>query len=116
MNPELDPTMLAELRELHQSERATAELERNVLARLLPSRGKAPLGGRVRAWRSRAPSGQTALAAALGMAAAGALYLGSQAFSVEPSHLPGPEPRLEAAGDTRKAAECPLDGLPPEFT
>ncbi len=115
MNPELDPTMLAELRALHQSERATAELERRVLVRLLPSRGKAPLGARVRAWRSRAPSGRTALGATLGMAAAGALYLGSGAFSVKPSHVPGPEPRLEAAGDARKAAECPLDGLPPEL-
>ena len=117
MNADLDPTLLSELRELHQSERAPIELERSVLERLLPSRarGKAPLGVRLRAWWRRAPLGWTALGATLSMAALGALYLGAQAFSVEPTRALGPEPRSEAAGGPRKAAHCPLDDLPPGF-
>lgn len=115
MNAELEPPLLAELRELHQSERAPAELERSVLERLLPARGRARLGARLRAWWSRAPLGLSVLGASLSMAAAGAIYVGAQALSVEPTRTLGPEPRLEAAGEPRKAAHCPLDELPPGF-
>jgi len=130
MNSELDPTLLAELREVHLSDRASAELERSVLARLLPARGGvrgfvASLGARVRAslgWQSssragsgRAGSSRIVLGAALGMTAIGALYLGSQALSIRASRQLGPEPRRGATGDARQAAPCPLDALPPGF-
>jgi pimeloyl-ACP methyl ester carboxylesterase len=115
MNAELDPTLLAELRALHQSERAPAELERSVLERLLPSRGKAPLGAKLRAWWNRAPLGWTVLGATLVMAAVGALYLRAPTLSGEPTGALGPEPRLESAGEARRAAHCPLDDLPPGF-
>jgi pimeloyl-ACP methyl ester carboxylesterase len=117
MNAELDPTLLAELRELHQSERAPAELERSVLARVLLShvRGKEPLGARLRAWWNRAPLGWAVLGATLSMAAGLALYLGGPALSVEPSRELRPEPRLEGAGEVHRTVPCPLDDLPPGF-
>src|SRR5688572_3385197 len=91
MNSELEPTLLAELRELHRSERAPAGLERSVLERLLPSRSRAPLGARARA--SRAPLGWSALGVTVGMAAVVAIYLGGGAPSMESSRVLGPEPR-----------------------
>src|SRR4051812_26804690 len=117
MNADLDPSLVAELRELHQSERAPAELERSVLERVLPSRVRrnAPFGARLRAWWNRAPLGWSVLGATLSMAAVGALYLGSRALSVEGSLVLAPEPQLEAAGEVRTAAHCPLDDLPPGF-
>ncbi|HEU4579582.1 MAG TPA: hypothetical protein VFS67_15090 [Polyangiaceae bacterium] len=115
MNAEIDPTLLAELRELHQSERAPAELERSVLERLSPARQAAPLGARLRAWWNRASSGRVALGATLGMATLGALYLGVRALSVEPARELWPEPVREAAGKLRGAAQCPLGALPPGF-
>jgi pimeloyl-ACP methyl ester carboxylesterase len=131
MNAEHEPTLLEELRELHRSERAPAELERSVLERLLPSRSRssqarssrssAPLGARVRAWCSRAPLGWTVLGATLGMAALGAVYLADQTLSVEASRVLGPEPRVEVAAEAHTAVQnvlgssCPLDDLPPGF-
>lgn len=125
MNAELDPTLLAELRELHQSECAPAELERSVLERLLPGQSRAPLGARLRAWWSGAPLGWTVRSATLGAAALGALYLGGRGLSVEARREPGPELRLEATGEARDTAgapgraaatHCPLDELPPGFS
>jgi pimeloyl-ACP methyl ester carboxylesterase len=122
MNAELDPTLLAELREIHFSERAPAELERSVIERLLPSRDnlpsrdEEPLGARLRAWWRRAPFGWTVLGATSSMAAVGALYLGSRLLSVEASRVLGPEPRPEAAHAARKTPHCPLEQLPPGFT
>ena len=83
MNAELDPTLLAELRELHQSERAPAELERNILERILPSLARVSLGTRLRSWCSQALSAEPRLrwivaAATVGVLAGGALYLGSR--------------------------------------
>ena len=113
MNSEIDPTLLAELREAHLSERASAELERSVLARVLSARGGvrgsvAPLGA-----RARAVSNRIVVGAALALTAMGAIYLGSQALSIGERSELGPEPRRAAAGDARKAASCQLDGLPP---
>jgi pimeloyl-ACP methyl ester carboxylesterase len=107
MNADLDPTLLAELRDLHQSERAPAELERSVLERLLRSQSQAPFGARMRAWWSRAPFGWSVLGATLSMAALGAIYVGGQAPSMQPSRVLGPEPRFGSG--------CPLDDLLPGF-
>jgi pimeloyl-ACP methyl ester carboxylesterase len=127
MNADLDPTLLDELRELHQSERAPAELERRVLERVLPSRvrGKTPFGARMRAWWNRAPLGWTVLGATLGAVAAVVLYLGTfhldepnpgeQTLSSEPTRVLGPEPRSKATGEARRDAHCPLDELPAGF-
>jgi hypothetical protein len=124
MNAELDPSLLAELRELHQSERAPAELERRVLGRLLPSRahGKGPIGARLRAWWGRAPLAVAVLSAAAGMAVLGAVYLGLRGLH-EPARDPsadervtlGPEPQLEGAAQAHETVPCPLDDFAPGF-
>jgi pimeloyl-ACP methyl ester carboxylesterase len=127
MNTDFDPTLLAELRELHQSERAPVELERRVLERVLPARvrGKAPLGARPRVWWNRGPLGWTVLGATLAALAAVVLYSGmlhldepspgEQALSSEPARVLGPEPRSKAGGEARRDAHCPLDELPAGF-
>jgi pimeloyl-ACP methyl ester carboxylesterase len=132
MNADLDPSLLTELRELHQSERAPAELERSVLERVLPARasGKEPFSARMRAWWNRAPLGWTVLGATLGAVAAVVLYLGAlrldeprldephpgePTLSSEPARVLGSEPRSKAVSDARRDAHCPLDELPAEL-
>jgi pimeloyl-ACP methyl ester carboxylesterase len=122
MNADLDPTLLAELRELHQSEHAPAELERSVLERVLPARNKVPLRARLRAWWSRVPLGIAVLSAAASVAVLGGVYLTLPGVH-EPSREPigddhialGREPAKEAARDARGAVRCPIDDLPPGF-
>lgn len=133
MNADLDPTLLAELRELHQSERAPLELERSVLERVLPARerGKKPFAARMRGWWNRAPLGWTVFGATLGAVAAVVLYLGTiqldepspgdlnpgelypgeEALSSDPARVLGPEPRSKTADEARRDAHCPLDEL-----